>query len=167
MACFGEFVSGPDFASGMRKFAIALPTQRTEAILEGMSQAFEFFGCVSKEVWWDNPRTVADAILSGCERKEPPPTASFAALKVQPNALANLPAINRKHLPRRALFKTKGFATRCCRSAVGGVIYQYLLLSVKSCPFEKAFLVSQPRWGSEPGPEPFRPVSFHVDSRKP
>ena len=165
MACFGEFVSGPDFASGMRKFAIALPTQRTEAILEGMSQAFEFFGCVPKEVWWDNPRTVADAILSGRERKGP--TASSAALKVRHSVPANPPAINRKHLPRRALFKTKGFATRCCRSAVGGVIYQYLLLSVKSCPFEKAFLVSQLCWGSQAEPEPFRPVSFHVDSRKP
>jgi transposase len=31
-------------------FAIALPTQRTEAILEGMSRAFEFVGCVPKEV---------------------------------------------------------------------------------------------------------------------
>jgi hypothetical protein len=49
-------------------FAIALPTQRTEAILEGMSQAFEFFGCVPKEVWWDNPKTVATAILKGRER---------------------------------------------------------------------------------------------------
>ena len=58
-------------------FAIALPTQRTEAILEGMSQAFEFFGCVPKEVWWDNPRTVADAILSGRERKI---NARYAAL---------------------------------------------------------------------------------------
>lgn len=65
IACFCEFVSEPDFVSGMRKFAIALPTQRTEAILEGMSQAFEFFGCVPKEVWWDDPRTAADAVLTG------------------------------------------------------------------------------------------------------
>ena len=39
-----------------------------EAILEGMSQAFEFFGCVPTEVWWDNPKTVATAILKGRER---------------------------------------------------------------------------------------------------
>jgi transposase len=39
--------------------------QRIEAILEGMSQAFEFFGCVPKEVWWDNPKTVSTAILKG------------------------------------------------------------------------------------------------------
>ena len=80
-ADFGEI--HVDFPDGRRKvnvlilvwsysnapFAIALPTQRTEAILEGMTQAFEFFGCIPKEVWWDNPRTVADAVLKGRERK--------------------------------------------------------------------------------------------------
>jgi transposase len=50
-------------------FVIALPTQRTEAILHGMVQAFEFFGCVPKEVWWDNPTTVAVQILSGRQRR--------------------------------------------------------------------------------------------------
>ena len=79
-ADFGEIAV--DFPDGRRKvnvlilvwsysnapFAIALPTQRTEAILEGMSQAFEFFGCVPMEVWWDNPKTVATAILKGRER---------------------------------------------------------------------------------------------------
>ena len=88
-ADFGEIQV--DFPDGRRKvnvlilvwsysnapFAIALPTQRTEAILEGMAQAFEFFGCVPKEVWWDNPRTVADAVLSGRERKI---NARYAAL---------------------------------------------------------------------------------------
>ena len=49
-------------------FAIAFPTQRTEAILEGMTQAFEFFGSVPKEVWWDNPKTVVGAVLSGRSR---------------------------------------------------------------------------------------------------
>ena len=34
-------------------FALALPFERTEAILAGMVAAFEFFGCVLKEVWWD------------------------------------------------------------------------------------------------------------------
>jgi transposase len=50
-------------------FAVALPTERTEAILEGMVQAFEFFGCVPREVWWDNPKTVATALLSGRDRR--------------------------------------------------------------------------------------------------
>lgn len=79
-ADFGEIAV--DFPDGRRKcsvlilvwsysnapFANALPTQRTEAILEGMSQAFEFFESVPKEVWWDNPKTVATAILQGRER---------------------------------------------------------------------------------------------------
>src|SRR3954452_24920 len=34
-------------------FVLALPFERTEAILEGMVAAFEFFGAVPKEVWWD------------------------------------------------------------------------------------------------------------------
>ena len=46
-------------------FVLALPFERTEAILEGMVAAFEFFGAVPKEVWWDNPRTVATLILRG------------------------------------------------------------------------------------------------------
>jgi transposase len=50
-------------------FAIALPTERTEAILHGMVTAFEFFGCVPKEVWWDNPTTVAIQILKGRDRR--------------------------------------------------------------------------------------------------
>jgi len=49
-------------------FMVALPTQRTEAILHGMVLAFEFFGCVPKEAWWDNPTTVATEILAGRER---------------------------------------------------------------------------------------------------
>jgi transposase len=50
-------------------FVLALPFERTEAILEGMVAAFEFFGGVPKEVWWDNPRTVATLILQGRERQ--------------------------------------------------------------------------------------------------
>jgi transposase len=50
-------------------FAIALPTERTEAILHGLVEAFAFFGCVPKELWWDNPTTVAVQILTGRRRK--------------------------------------------------------------------------------------------------
>ncbi len=50
-------------------FVLALPFERTEAILEGMVAAFEFFGAVPKEVWWDNPKTVATLILLGRERQ--------------------------------------------------------------------------------------------------
>ena len=52
-----------------RPFAVGMPTERTEAILAGMVEAFEFFGCVPWEVWWDNPRTVAKAIFQGRQRQ--------------------------------------------------------------------------------------------------
>ena len=54
--------------SGYR-FAVALPSEQTEAILAGMVEGLAFFGCVPWEVWWDNPTTVATAILQGRQRK--------------------------------------------------------------------------------------------------
>lgn len=50
-------------------FAMAMPTERAEAILAGMVEAFEFFDCVAREVWWDNPKTVVKEILKGRRRK--------------------------------------------------------------------------------------------------
>jgi transposase len=49
-------------------FALALPTERTEAILHGLVEAFAFFGCVPRELWWDNPTTVAIAVWRGRQR---------------------------------------------------------------------------------------------------
>lgn len=49
-------------------FAIALPTERTEAILAGMVEAFAFFGGVPREVWWDNPKTVVPFLFKGRQR---------------------------------------------------------------------------------------------------
>jgi transposase len=60
-------------------FVLALPFERTEAILEGMVAAFEFFGGVPREVWWDNPRTVATLILKGRERRIHPRYAALAS----------------------------------------------------------------------------------------
>ena len=60
-------------------FAMALPTERTESILEGMQQGFEFFGCVPREVWWDNPKTVAEELLIGRDRRMNPRYAAFAS----------------------------------------------------------------------------------------
>jgi transposase len=60
-------------------FVLALPFERTEAILEGMVAAFEFFGGVPREVWWDNPRTVATLILKGRERQIHPRYAALAS----------------------------------------------------------------------------------------
>src|SRR3984957_14056612 len=50
-------------------FALALPTERTEAILAGMVAGFSFFGCAPREVWWDNPKTVVRLIFKGRERR--------------------------------------------------------------------------------------------------
>ncbi len=50
-------------------FVLALPFERTEAILEGMVRAFEFFEAVPEEVWWDNPKTVATLIFPGRQRQ--------------------------------------------------------------------------------------------------
>ncbi len=60
-------------------FALALPTERTEAILHGLVEAFTFFGCVPKELWWDNPRTVAITILHGRDRTLHPRYAALAS----------------------------------------------------------------------------------------
>lgn len=60
-------------------FVLALPFERTEAILEGMVAAFEFFGRAPKEVWWDNPKTVATLILQGRERRLHPRYAALAS----------------------------------------------------------------------------------------
>ena len=54
-------------------FVLALPFERTEAILAGMVAAFEFFGCVPKEVWWDNPKTVATLDPPGTPASAPSP----------------------------------------------------------------------------------------------
>ena len=72
-----------DFADGRRQvpvllltwaysncpFALALPSERTEAILHGMVEGFTFFGCVPREVWWDNPKTVVPHVFVGRERQ--------------------------------------------------------------------------------------------------
>jgi transposase len=60
-------------------FVLALPFERTEAILAGMVAAFEFFGCIPKEVWWDNPKTVATMILLGRQRQLHPRYAALAS----------------------------------------------------------------------------------------
>lgn len=60
-------------------FAFALPTERTEAVLHGLAEAFAFFGCVPRELWWDNPRTVAVHILRGRDRILHPRYAALAS----------------------------------------------------------------------------------------
>jgi transposase len=60
-------------------FVLALPFERTEAVLEGMVAAFEFYSAVPQEVWWDNPKTVATLILQGRDRQLHPRYAALAS----------------------------------------------------------------------------------------
>jgi transposase len=60
-------------------FALALPTERTETILHGLVEAFGFFGCVPKELWWDNPTTVAVHLFRGRDRILHPRYAALAS----------------------------------------------------------------------------------------
>jgi transposase len=60
-------------------FAIALPTERTEAILHGLVEAFAFFDRVPVELWWDNPKTVALHLFPGRQRTLHPRYAALAS----------------------------------------------------------------------------------------
>jgi transposase len=60
-------------------FALALPTERTEAVLHGLAEAFAFFGCVPRELWWDNPATVAVHLFRGRDRALHPRYAALAS----------------------------------------------------------------------------------------
>jgi len=50
-------------------FALALPSEKTEAILHGLVEALAFYGCVPHELWWDNPKTVASQLFVGRQRR--------------------------------------------------------------------------------------------------
>jgi len=60
-------------------FVVVLPSERTEAVLHGMVKALEFFDASPREVWWDNPRTVATLILRGRQRILHPRYAALAS----------------------------------------------------------------------------------------
>jgi transposase len=60
-------------------FALAVPTERTEAILHGLVEAFAFFACVPIELWWDNPKTVAIHLFRGRQRTLHPRYAALAS----------------------------------------------------------------------------------------
>ena len=51
------------------RFAIKLPSERIEAVLCGLVEALNFFGCVPEQLWWDNPKTIAIKILAGRQRQ--------------------------------------------------------------------------------------------------
>jgi transposase len=51
-------------------FVRAYPTEKLEAFLDGHVRAFQFFGGVFSELWYDNPKTAVTKILGGPERIE-------------------------------------------------------------------------------------------------
>jgi hypothetical protein len=50
-------------------FVMGFPTERTEAILEGVVAGLDFYGSVPREIWWDNPKTVVGKIFRGRKRE--------------------------------------------------------------------------------------------------
>jgi len=82
-------------------FAQAMPTERTEAILAGMVAAFEFFGYVPREVWWDNPTTVVSQIFKGRERRPNDYYAALASHYASTRCSACRRVAMRSHVPRR------------------------------------------------------------------
>jgi transposase len=63
------------FSQGL--FLMKLPNERTESVLHGLVCALGFFDLAPRELWWDNPKTVAWAIHRGRQRLL---NAHFAAL---------------------------------------------------------------------------------------
>ena len=125
------------------RFALALPFERTEAILHGMVAAFEFFGAVAREVWWDNPKTVATLILQGRERRLHPRYAALASHYVfdprfcmpgrgneKPDAESTVKAVQRRFatpVPRVAdLEELNKFFGDCCEAEKQRVVQSLL-----------------------------------------
>jgi transposase len=121
-------------------FVIALPFERTEAILEGLVAAFEFHAAVPKEVWWDNPRTVATLILQGRVRQLHPRYAALASHYVfeplfcmpargneKPDAEGTVKAVQRRFatpVPRVAnLDELNIFFRKCCEAERTRVVH--------------------------------------------
>ena len=114
-------------------FVLALPFERTEAVLEGMVAAFEFYNAVPREVWWDNPKTVATLILLGRQRQLHPRYAALASHYVfapqfcmpargneKPDAEGTVKAVQRRFatpVPRVAnLNELNTFFRICCEA---------------------------------------------------
>jgi len=108
-------------------FALALPTERTEAILAGMVAALDFFGCVPREVWWDNPTTVVAQIFKGRDRR---PNERYAALASHYafEALFCMPARGNEkpHAETRVRVLQRQWATPVPRFADLGALNAYL-----------------------------------------
>ena len=61
------------------RFGTAFPSEKLECVLTGLVRAFEFFVCVPRELWWDNPKTVVQEIFKGRKRQMHPRYAALAS----------------------------------------------------------------------------------------
>jgi hypothetical protein len=124
-------------------FVLALPFERTEAILQGMVASFEFFGAVPKQVWWDNPRTVATLIFAGRQRQCQPRYAALASHYVfeprfcmpargneKPDAESTVKAVQKRFatpVPRVAdLDELNALFRKCCEAERDRVVQSVL-----------------------------------------
>lgn len=62
-----------------RTFRYEAPNQSREALLEGLMKAFEFFGGVFRNVWFDNLTPAVRKVLKGRERELQRPFEAFVA----------------------------------------------------------------------------------------
>lgn len=122
-----------------RTFAVALASERTEAILDGMCRGFAFFECAPREVWWDNPRTVATEILQGRHRRLHERYRALAShFRFEPKFCMPAAATEKPHVENRVKQLQRRWATpipqmkdlaalnehllRCCREDVARVV---------------------------------------------
>lgn len=62
-----------------RRYRYAAPNQTREAVFEGLIRAFEFFGGVPRNVWFDNLKPVVKKVLKGRDRQMQRSFAAFQA----------------------------------------------------------------------------------------
>jgi transposase len=120
-------------------FAIALPTERTESILHGLVEAFAFFGCVPRELWWDNPRTVAIHIFKGRDRTLHPRYAALAShYTFAPRCCMPVSPTEKPRVEKRVFDLQRRWATPVPRVADLGelnahLLRQYLAARERTC----------------------------------
>lgn len=108
-------------------FALALPTERTEAILHGLVQAFAFFQAVPWEVWFDNPKTAALEILTGRQRLLHPRYAALAShYNFEPLFCMPARGNEKPHVENRVKDLERRWATPVPRMADLGALNAYL-----------------------------------------
>jgi transposase len=108
-------------------FALALPTERTEAILHGLTEAFAFFGGVPFELWWDNPTTVAVHILRGRERALHPRYAALVShYRFTPKFCLPRAATEKPRVENRVYDLQRQWATPVPRVADGAALNAHL-----------------------------------------